>query len=218
MRHLTYANLMATIAVFVALGGGAYAAVTITSANVRNNSLTGADIRQNSLRSGDIRNGTLLARDFKPGQLPAGAGGRIGADGRNGADGAAGTLGGSGARGLQGPKGDKGDPGVPGAAGATNVVVRSDLEQDIGANGFGDAEAQCLPGERAVGGGGGFTNNDTDVYQPLHTETDVRISSPVDATGNAPTAGEVPTGWRLSAQHTGTGLRDLHAYAICAAP
>jgi hypothetical protein len=48
-RHLTYANVMATIAVFVALGGGAYAAITITGRDVKNGSLTGKDIKRNSL-------------------------------------------------------------------------------------------------------------------------------------------------------------------------
>jgi hypothetical protein len=87
---LSYANVMATLAVFVALGGSGYAAVEITGRDVRNNSLsgadirnnsltgadirnkslTGADIRNNSLTSADIRNGSLLAKDFKKGQLP----------------------------------------------------------------------------------------------------------------------------------------------------
>jgi hypothetical protein len=48
-RHLTYANVMATIAVFVALGGGAYAAITVTGGDVKNGSLTGKDIKRNSL-------------------------------------------------------------------------------------------------------------------------------------------------------------------------
>jgi hypothetical protein len=96
--------------------------------------------------------------------------------------------------------------------------VRSAVEENVGANGFGDAEIHCLPGERAVGGGGGFANDGTDIYQPLHTESDVRLSSPVDDIGRAPSAGEIPNGWRLSAQHLGAGLRDLHVYVICAAP
>jgi hypothetical protein len=35
-RHLTYANVMATIAVFVALGGSSYAALRITGHDVVN--------------------------------------------------------------------------------------------------------------------------------------------------------------------------------------
>ena len=43
--RLTYANVMSTIAVFVALGGSAYAAATITGADVVNESLTGDDVQ-----------------------------------------------------------------------------------------------------------------------------------------------------------------------------
>jgi hypothetical protein len=34
-RHLTFANAMASIAVFIALGGGAYAAVQVNGKNSR---------------------------------------------------------------------------------------------------------------------------------------------------------------------------------------
>lgn len=78
--RLTYANVMATVAVFVALGGGSYAAITVTGGNVKNSSLTGKDVRKNSLTgadvteltSDDVANGRLLAEDFAPGQLPQG--------------------------------------------------------------------------------------------------------------------------------------------------
>ncbi len=48
-RRLSYANVMATIAVFLALGGGAYAAVNITGRDVVNRSLTGKDIKKRSV-------------------------------------------------------------------------------------------------------------------------------------------------------------------------
>ncbi len=59
--RLSYANVVATLALFIALGGSSYAALKITGRNVKNNSLTGLD----------IRNGTLLAADFAGGSLPA---------------------------------------------------------------------------------------------------------------------------------------------------
>ena len=46
---LSYANVMATIAVFVAIGGSAYAALKVTGKDVVNDSLTGKDIRHDSL-------------------------------------------------------------------------------------------------------------------------------------------------------------------------
>lgn len=51
-QHLNYANVMATIAVFLALGGAAYAAIgknTVGSRQVKPNSLKGVDIRESSL-------------------------------------------------------------------------------------------------------------------------------------------------------------------------
>ena len=63
------AMLVALVALFVALGGSAYAAFTVTGKTVKNNSLT----------TKDIKNKSLLAGDFKAGQLPAGK------DGKNGA-------------------------------------------------------------------------------------------------------------------------------------
>ena len=131
--RLTYANVMATIAVFVALGGSSYAAIKVT----------GKDIKNSSLGTGDVKNGSLLAGDFKSGQIPAG------------------PQGPTGQRGLPGPQGAKGDPCVPsdvacrgprGAAGATNVVRRTGTTFTVGTNG-GSGQALCQPGESATGGG-----------------------------------------------------------------
>lgn len=55
--RLNYSNVMATIAVFVALGGSSYAAAKVTGKDVKDSSLTGVD----------VRNGTLAARDLKSG-------------------------------------------------------------------------------------------------------------------------------------------------------
>ena len=50
-----YANIMATVAVFIALGGTSWAAVKITGANVKNGSLTGKDIRDRSIAPRDLK-------------------------------------------------------------------------------------------------------------------------------------------------------------------
>src|SRR4051794_21757471 len=86
---LTYANVMATSAVFIALGGSSYAAIKVTGKNVKDSSLTGRDIRNNSvsgrdvksIKSGDVSDRSLLAKDFKPGQLPQGDRGPAGQPG-----------------------------------------------------------------------------------------------------------------------------------------
>ena len=58
-RHLSYANVMATAAVFIALGGSSYAALTITGAEVRDGSLTKRDLRKNTLDGSRIRESRL---------------------------------------------------------------------------------------------------------------------------------------------------------------
>ena len=86
--RLTYANVMATVAVFVALGGTSYAVATgsIDSRELKNNSVRSKDLRNNNVRSEDLRNGSLLATDFKAGQLPAGPRGDTGPPGPPGED------------------------------------------------------------------------------------------------------------------------------------
>jgi hypothetical protein len=69
--HLTYANVMATIAVFIALGGAGYAATKVGSKDIRNNSIRSKDVRNNTLRSKDIRNNNLRGKDIRPNTLSA---------------------------------------------------------------------------------------------------------------------------------------------------
>jgi hypothetical protein len=58
-RHLTYANVMASIAVFVALGGVSYAAATIN----------GSKIVKQSIGAGKLKNGTLTSTQVKKNSL-----------------------------------------------------------------------------------------------------------------------------------------------------
>jgi hypothetical protein len=58
-RHLSYANVMATLAMFIALGGSAYAALSITGRNVKNGSLTYRDLKRNTLGGTRIKEARL---------------------------------------------------------------------------------------------------------------------------------------------------------------
>jgi hypothetical protein len=49
MRRLTYSNVTATLALFIALGGSSYAAFKVTGRNVVDGSLTGKDIKKRSV-------------------------------------------------------------------------------------------------------------------------------------------------------------------------
>ena len=48
-QRLTYANVMSTVAVFIALGGSSYAALQIDSGDIANNSVRGVDVRNRTL-------------------------------------------------------------------------------------------------------------------------------------------------------------------------
>jgi len=81
-RKLTYANVVATLALFIALGGATYAATKLPK-----NSIGAKQIKKNSVNSAKVQNGSLLAEDFKPGQIPAGKEGPQGPKGDAGAAG-----------------------------------------------------------------------------------------------------------------------------------
>lgn len=105
---LTYANVMATVAVFLALGGGAYAATQLPK-----NSVGTKQIKNNAVNSAKVKDGTLLAKDFRAGQL------RSGPQGARGPQGLRGQTGQTGPPGQTGPTGAPGQTGQTGPAGPT---------------------------------------------------------------------------------------------------
>jgi hypothetical protein len=58
-RGLTYANVMSTLAVFIALGGSSYAAFTISGSDIKNRSIAGKKIKRNTLTGKQIRESRL---------------------------------------------------------------------------------------------------------------------------------------------------------------
>jgi hypothetical protein len=58
-RHLSYANVMATIAVFIALGGSSYAVATLNGRNLKDRSIRGVKIARNTLTGREIRESRL---------------------------------------------------------------------------------------------------------------------------------------------------------------
>jgi hypothetical protein len=63
--RLTYANVVATLALLVALGGTSLAAVRIGSREIRNNSVRSVDIHNNGVRGADIRDGDITGGDIR---------------------------------------------------------------------------------------------------------------------------------------------------------
>jgi hypothetical protein len=93
--RLTYANVMATIAVFLGLGGVGYAVTKLPAKSVGP-----AQLKRNAVTSSKVKNRSLRAIDFGLGQLPRGARGPGGAAGASGRDGVNGRDGAQGPAGL----------------------------------------------------------------------------------------------------------------------
>jgi hypothetical protein len=82
--RLTYANVVATLAVFLALGGGAWALTlgrnSVGSPQIRRNAVKApeigkdavrkAEIRANAVRTDEVADGSLLRKDFAAGEVP----------------------------------------------------------------------------------------------------------------------------------------------------
>ena len=105
-RRLTYANVVATLALIVALSSGtAFAASKlVTGRQIAPNTVTGLNVRNGSLEAVDL---STRARKFL--------------QGRTGARGAAGSVGAIGAPGVSGPQGITGPVGATGAQGPTGL-------------------------------------------------------------------------------------------------
>ncbi len=76
-RRLSYANVMATVAVFIALGGSAYAVNTVRSSDIVDNEVYSADVRNDNLSggglaSGDIQDGAMTTNEIKDDNQPFG--------------------------------------------------------------------------------------------------------------------------------------------------
>jgi hypothetical protein len=73
-RHLSVANVLSCLALFVALGGAAYAAVkippnAIKAKNIANQAVTTPKIKREAVTSGKIRNGGVNSVDLGAGQV-----------------------------------------------------------------------------------------------------------------------------------------------------
>ncbi len=101
-QHMSYANVMATVAAFIALGGVGYAAVklprnSVGSAQIRAKAVTGSKLGANAVTGAKVLDGSLGPADFKGAAV--GPSGPQGAAGVPGIPGVNGSAGGSGARG-----------------------------------------------------------------------------------------------------------------------
>ena len=108
MKRFSYANVMSTMAFFLALGGVSYAAVSIPA-----NSVGTRQIADKSVGTNDLADRAVTSSKINPAVLTMfkgqkGDAGAVGAQGNAGPVGPPGQQGPSGQDGAQGPKGDPG--------------------------------------------------------------------------------------------------------------
>lgn len=169
---LTYANVVGSLALFIALGGVSYAAVELPARSVGSKQL-----RAGAVTSAKVKDGSLRLADFKPGQLP-----RVAARGVGGPGGPGGPPpGGPGPGGPRGETGAKGDPGATavGPAGQTGARGADGPAGNAGADGAQGADgavgATGQPGPIGLNGPAGSQG-------PAGVVTTARISGFVAAT------------------------------------
>jgi hypothetical protein len=129
-RHLTYANVVASLALFLALGGAAFAATQLPR-----NSVGTGQLKPEAVTAGKIAKKTR-------GQLK-------GDRGSTGPQGPTGKTGAKGAAGAKGATGAKGDTGARGPAGADGTGPA--FEAFTGAKAIGPASPPLL--SQALGAG-----------------------------------------------------------------
>jgi hypothetical protein len=201
--HLSYANVVSTVCLFVVLGGTSYAAATgsIGSRELRNNSVRSKDIRNGDVSSRDVRDRSLLARDFRGGQLPKG------------------DPGATGPRGVTGPSGPAGRNGINAAS---KIFTRYAPPSSTGISPVGSF-AGCLAGEKVMGGGWERLD-ERDHESAVHADRPAKVvhEPGVFTDYLAPANGtQEATGWFARVESAGTDntkVIQFRAYAQCAAP
>ena len=195
-RHGT---AVAYVALFAALGGSAYAAVTVTGQNIKDGTITGKDVKNRSLGKSKLSATALGSLTGERG--PAGPEGPQGPQGQRGPQGPAGPIGQTGPKGADGPAGPAGPTGAQGPSGISGyqVVVTPVAEATTIPKGqAGRVGVVCPQGKRVLGGGV--------AHYPENGIARVVESTPAD-TG---------TGWTALVYNDGDSSFESYAWATCA--
>jgi hypothetical protein len=68
---LSYANVMATVAMFIALGSGSYAATKIRTADIKNGAVTAEKIKGSAVTSSKVRGNAVTSSKIAPASVQA---------------------------------------------------------------------------------------------------------------------------------------------------
>ena len=194
MRHILtrllgrHGTAVAYLALFVALGGSAYAAATVTGSNIKDGTVTGKDVKNSSLGAGKLSPTAVSSLTGKPG--PAGPQGEKGAPGPGGPQGPTGPKGETGPIGPQGAYGQTGSPGLTGWA------LKISTPRSAAPGQPGTVDILCPDDTVALGGGASTDNVQTYVVD------------------NAPLDGGV--GWGAKFRNTSNQSARIWAWVNCA--
>jgi hypothetical protein len=202
-RHGT---AVAYVALFAALGGSAYAAVTVTGQNIKDGTITGKDVKNRSLGKSKLSATALGSLTGERG--PAGPEGPQGPQGQRGPQGPAGPIGQTGPKGDTGPTGPAGPTGAQGPSGISGYEVVTTpvaYEVDVPPGQSRDVSISCS-GKRVLGGG-------VATY-PVTSNAQITASAPYDAPGVR------GVGWAANVFNKATGQYatsfKAYAWAVCA--
>jgi hypothetical protein len=235
--HLSFANVISVMALFVALGGASYAAVTLPK-----NSVGAKQIKKNAVRAGEVKRNAVGASELRANAVGTGD---IADNGVGGADLADNSVGAA----------ELTDNSVFGGELAANSVGSSDLaDNSVGASELADnsvgsgevidnslgendlqaglldvnvsvtvqrtdvaladnttqaVEASCLAGSTAIGGGSSVDQTGSDDIKLL-------VSRPGNG-GFIPNDGQSFNDWRAVYRNPtgGTGAAEIRAFVIC---
>jgi hypothetical protein len=194
LRRLSrrHGTAVAYLALFAALGGSAYAAVTVTGKNIKDGTVTGRDVKNRSLGTNKLS--TTAVSSLAGQRGPAGPEGPQGARGPAGPTGPIGPNGETGPAGPAGPAGPGGPQGPSGVSGWDYRVTSPG--KYIPGGDIGLAEVACPDGKKALGGGAS-----ANVLGPY-----VLTSAPTDGV----------TGWAVLYENPGNTGTTVYAWVICA--
>jgi hypothetical protein len=195
--RLTYANVIATLALFLALGGAtAYAASTLGR-----NSIGSKQLKRNAVTGAKVKDGSLSAGDFKAGQLPAGE------------------------RGPAGDRGLQGVAGAPGATNVVVRYGERVGLKDPGE--VGQSLATCEPGEALTGGGFDLEGEPESIEGPEYISPYTLIVDRPGGEGAEiegefvypdPDNGAPASSWTVVLRNELDPTIFFRAYALCARP
>ena len=210
-KHLSFANVVSMMALFVALSGVAWAASlpknSVGAAQIKTDAVSRSEIKRSGVSTAELKDGGVGAIDVTDASL-------------TGADIGDGTLALAdlGASSVDGSKVADGSLAAGDVAAGTflggKVTVQTTQSADIPDGGKLSVDAHCPTGQTATGGGA--RGDDTDSEQ-----TELTSSRPIISTTNgaAPLDNGTFTGWRATAINkaggTAAGLR-VEVWVVCA--